>query len=307
MSKKIIFMGTPEFSIKTLEILSLSNYEIVCVYTQPPKKSSRGQKINKSPVHKFAENLNFKIRTPKNLTDENEYNFFKSLNPYIVVVVAYGKIIPKNYLNLPTKGFINIHASLLPKWRGAAPIQRSIMNHERETGISIMKIQENLDEGPYIKQIKTKINDQTNSQSLSSTLSKLGAENILESLKLIETNKVKFIKQNHNHATYAKKISKLESEIQWNDTAKNILSKINGLNPAPGAWFMFNGYRHKVWKASISNLIGKPGEILGDNFTIACGKGAINILEIQKEGKSKLTIEKFLTGNKPIKGNYITK
>ena len=171
-------MGTPEFSVKTLEVLSLSNYEIVCVYTQPAKRSLRGQKMNKSPVHKFAEKLNLKVRTPKNLTEENEYDFFKSLDPYIVIVVAYGKVIPKNYLNVPTKGFINIHASLLPKWRGAAPIQRSIMNHEKETGISIMKIQEKLDEGPYIKQIKTKIDDKTTSQSLSDTLSKLGAENI---------------------------------------------------------------------------------------------------------------------------------
>ncbi len=305
MSKKIIFMGTPQFSTRTLKTLFSSKYEVVCVYTQPPKKSSRGQRVRKSPIHELAESLNLKVKTPQNLKSENEVNFFKSLNPFLVVVVAYGNIIPKNYLDIPEKGFINIHASLLPKWRGAAPIQRSIMNNEKESGISMMKIREQLDEGAYFKQLKVKIDEQTTSKSLSDTLSKLGAENIIECLELIENNKANFIEQDHSNATYAKKIDKSESKIKWHDTAQNIISKINGLNPSPGAWFTYDGYRYKIWKASISKLKGKPGEILDEKFIVACENGSINILEIQKEGKNKLSIEKFLTGFEIKKGDIL--
>jgi len=305
MSKKIIFMGTPQISTRTIKTLFSSKYEVVCVYTQPPKKSSRGQRVRKSPIHELAESLNLKVKTPQNLKSENEVNFFKSLNPFLVVVVAYGNIIPKNYLDIPEKGFINIHASLLPKWRGAAPIQRSIMNNEKESGISMMKIREQLDEGAYFKQLKVKIDEQTTSKSLSDTLSKLGAENIIECLELIENNKANFIEQDHSNATYAKKIDKSESKIKWHDTAQNIISKINGLNPSPGAWFTYDGYRYKIWKASISKLKGKPGEILDEKFIVACENGSINILEIQKEGKNKLSIEKFLTGFEIKKGDIL--
>ena len=302
MSKKIIFMGTPQFSIRTLESLIKSKFEVVCVYTQPPQKSARGQKIKKSIIHNYAETLNLKIRTPQSLDNEIEFDFFKSLNPFLVVVVAYGKIIPKKYLKIPEKGFINIHASLLPKWRGAAPIQRSIINHDKQTGITFMKIEENLDEGPYYKQFKIAINEHTTSKSLSDSLSKLGSENIVECLELLENDKAEFIEQDHSKATYAKKINKSESKINWNDKAQNIISKINGLNPSPGAWFLHEGSRYKIWKATISKLKGKPGEILDKEFTVACKEGSISIMEIQKEGKNALTIDKFLAGYEIKKG-----
>ena len=154
MTKKIVFMGTPQFSVQTLEVLTKSKYKIECVYTQPPKKSSRGQKINPSAIQLSAEKLGLNIRTPDNLDNDVEYKYLKSVDAYLIIVVAYGKIIPKNFLNLPKKGFINIHASLLPKWRGAAPIQRSIINQDYESGISIMKINEKLDAGPFMKQVK---------------------------------------------------------------------------------------------------------------------------------------------------------
>ena len=305
MSKNIIFMGTPEFSVPTLKILAESAYSLECVYTQPAKKSSRGYKINPSPVQVVSEELDLKIRTPKNLESQIEYDFFKSINPYIVVVVAYGQIIPKKYLTLPEKGFINIHASLLPKWRGAAPIQRSIMNCDKETGISIMKIEEGLDTGPYMKQIKTPINAQTNAKILSDKLSILGAESILESLSLIKKNEAKFIKQENSKATYAKKIKKTESKIEWNNTAKNILSKINSLNPSPGAWFEFNKSRYKVWKAEIINMSGEIGHTINEELTVACKEKSIRILEIQKEGKNKLSIGSFLAGAKIKKGTSL--
>ena len=297
MSKKIVFMGTPEFSVPTLKVLSKSNYKLECVYTQPPKKSFRGQKLKASPIEIVAKKLNLNIRSPIKL-DDNEYEYIKSIKPFIVIVVAYGQIIPKNFLELSDMGFLNIHASLLPKWRGAAPIQRSIMNHEKETGISFMKIEEGLDEGPYFNQIKTKIDDQTTSKVLSEKLSQKGAENILECLKLIENGEAKFIKQNPKKATYAQKISKNESKINWEESAKNILSKINGLNPSPGAWFEYAGSRHKVWKAIITNQSGKVGEVIDDKLTIACKEKSLRIIEIQKEGKNKMLTKDFLLGVK---------
>ena len=304
MSKKIVFMGTPEFSVQTLEVLSKSDYKIECVYTQPAKKSLRGQKVKPSPIQLASERLNLNIRSPINL-DEKEYKYFKSIKPYIVVVVAYGKIIPKNFLKLPEKGFLNIHASLLPKWRGAAPIQRSIMNRDTETGISFMKIEEGLDEGPYLKQIKIAIDDQTTSKILSEKLSKLGAENILSCLKLIEKGESKFVKQNSLNASYARKISKKESKINWEESAKDILSKINGLNPSPGAWFEHERSRYKIWKAVISDLSGRAGEIIDDKLTIACKEKSLKIIEIQKEGKNKMLTKDFLLGFKINKGNKV--
>lgn len=294
-------MGTPSFSVPTLEVLKKSNFDLECVYTQPPNKSSRGQKINLSPVQKFSEKFNIKVRCPRKIDTDEEYNFIKLLDPYIVIVVAYGQIIPKRFLEIPKKGFINIHASLLPRWRGAAPIQRSIINQDKETGISFMKIKEGLDTGPYMKQIKIKINEKTTAQKLTEDLSQLGAKNILECVNLIIEEKEKFISQDDDQATYAKKIDKMESKIIWEQSAIKILSKINGLNPSPGAWFEYNGSRLKIWNAEISNLRGEPGKILDNNFTIACKDGSIKILEIQKEGKKKLLINDFIIGTKIIK------
>jgi methionyl-tRNA formyltransferase len=296
MPHKIIFMGTPQFSVPTLEVLEKSLYKIVCVYTQPPKESKRGQKLNPSPVQKVAENLNLAIRCPNNLNTEEEFNFFKNLNPDIVVVVAYGQLIPKKILDLPKKGFINIHASLLPKWRGAAPIQRAIMNLDREIGVSIMKIVEKLDSGPVIKKIKIDINSYDSSDKILKSLSKIGAENIVSTLDDIFSNKAKFIEQDHTIATYAKKIKKDECKIDWRENAKNIIGKINGLNPNPGAWFEYKKKRYKIWQASLAKKKGLPGTILDNNFTIACKDQSIEIIEIQREGKNKLLLKDFLLG-----------
>ncbi len=298
-------MGTPEFSVQTLKVLFKSNYKVECVYTQPPKKSFRGQKVKASPVEIIAKKFNLNIRNPIKL-DNKDYKYLKSIKPFIVIVVAYGQIIPKNFLELSEMGFLNIHASLLPKWRGAAPIQRSIMNQDEETGISFMKIEEGLDEGPYLKQIKIKIDNQTTSKVLSEKLSKIGAENILECLSLIENGEAKFIKQDPSKATYAKKINKKESKINWEDSAKNILSKINGLNPSPGAWFEYGGLRYKVWKAVISDQSGKAGEIIDEKLTIACKEKSLRIIEIQKEGKNKMLTKDFLLGIKISLGDKVS-
>ncbi len=302
MSLKIVFMGTPDFSIPTLKTLLNSNHKILHVYSQPAKKANRGQKINSTPIELFSKENFLKIRTPESLDSEEEFNFLKDLNPDLVIVVAYGKIIPKRFLNIPKYGFFNVHASLLPKWRGAAPIQRSIMNLDTETGISIMKITEKLDAGPVILQEKIKINENIDTLTLSRVLSELGARAMLNSLDEIIDGKAKFIDQNHKQATYAKKILKSEAKIDWKKNAKSILAKINGLNPNPGAWFEYDNQRFKVWKAKIINEKNKVGTIINNNLTIACRDQSIQILQIQKEGKNRQSTEQFLTGNKINKG-----
>ncbi len=304
MALKIIFMGTPEFSIPALQFLT-SKYEVKSVYTQPPKKKSRGQKIIKSPIHLEAEKLKLPVRSPENLNNESDYKFIKDSNVNLAVVAAYGQIIPEKFLNIKDLIFLNIHASLLPRWRGAAPIQRSIMEMDKETGISIMKIIPKLDAGPYILQKSIKINSKDNYLSLSKRLSKIGAELIRDSISLFENNEIKFIDQQDKFVTYAKKISKKESEIDWNENAQKLIAKINGLSPYPGAWFVHNGNRIKILEAELSNYKGKTGEVLTNDLVIGCNDKAIKIILIQKEGKVVLNSKSFLTGYKIIKGEML--
>ncbi len=308
MPKKIIFMGTPIFAVPILKSLYQNGYPISVVYTQPPQKSHRGQKINKSPVQGISETLNIDFRTPQNLNKNiQEYDFLKKMNADLAIVVAYGQIIPKQFLNLTRKGFINIHASILPKWRGAAPIQRSIMNLDTETGISIMKMNEKLDSGPISNIYKIKVDQNLNAQEVSEQLSLLAADKILDNIDDILENKSEFVEQDHSKSTYAKKILKSEGQIDWNDDASKIIGKINGLYPSPGAFFNFHGERYKILKAEISNGIGKNGEVVSDNLEIACGNNkSIKILEIQREGKKVQKVGEFMLGSQIRKGSVIT-
>ena len=297
MSFKILFMGTPEFSIPILKSIYETNNKILEVYTQPPKKKNRGQKIINSPIHEYSKKLGISIRNPSVFNDE-EINHITKLKPDLVIVVAYGKILPKKLLNLENILFVNVHASLLPKWRGAAPIQRAIMNMDPETGVSIMKIVPELDAGPVLIQSKIKITKETNHKELSEQMSELGAKLILDTFEIIKNKKVNFIEQNESEATYAKKIEKTETRFNWNDDADKVIAKINAFCPNPGCWFELNGIRIKIIKAKQVISKGKPGTILDDKLTIACFKNAIQITELQKEGKQKITADEFLRGNK---------
>ena len=304
MANKIIFMGTPLFCVPILESLYQNGYNIVVAYTQPPQKSNRGQKINKSPIQDISESLNIEYRTPKTLKDnDEEYKFLKELNADLAIVCAYGQIIPKSFLNLTRKGFVNIHASILPKWRGAAPIQRSIMNLDLETGISIMKINEELDSGPVSNIYRIKIGQNQNAKEISEILSTLAAEKILNNVGDILTDKAKFIDQDHSKASYAKKIHKDEAQIDWNDDASKIIGKINGLFLSPGAFFSFNGERYKILKAVIGNGLGKVGEVISNQLEVACKNNqSIKVLEIQRQGKRSQKISEFILGSKIKKG-----
>ena len=298
MSHKIVFMGTPQFSVPTLEALSKNELNTLFVYTQPPKKSKRGQKINPSPVEEFCKKNKIDFKNPENLNSDEEFKIFKRLSPDIVVVVAYGQIIPKKFLNIAEFGFINIHASLLPKWRGAAPIQRAIMNRDKKVGISIMKIEEKLDSGPILNSKELELNQSTTHGEVEKKLSLLGADLLIESLKTITSGNSKFVDQVHSEATYAKKIEKSETKINWNLNANKVLAHINGLSPTPGAWFDYENERFKILKAKMCAINGKPSSVLDENLTIACKLNSIQILELQKQGKNKQTAKEFLLGNK---------
>tara|TARA_A100001035_G_scaffold59619_1_gene44561 strand:- start:631 stop:1551 length:921 start_codon:yes stop_codon:yes gene_type:complete len=304
MLKKIVFMGTSVFAVKILKSLYQNGYPIATVYTQAPKKSNRGMRVTKSPVHSISETLSLEVRTPVTLkNNQEEYEYLKNIDADMCLVIAYGQIIPESFLNLTKKGFINIHASLLPKYRGAAPIQRAIMNLEKKTGISIMKINSQLDEGPVCKSYEIDIDEKDSSDDLSEKLSDLAVEKILDDIDDILDDKAKFKDQDHSKATYAKKINKKESSIDWNTPAKSVIAKINGLN---GAHFIFQGARYKILKAELNNLSGKPGEIIGDSLEIACKEKSIKVMMIQREGKKPQKTPEFLLGSQIKKGLFLS-
>ena len=292
-------MGTPIFSVPILKSLYQNGYLVSVVYTQPQNKSQRGQKLKNSPIHNISEILNLEVRTPLNLkNNENEYNYLKNLNADLAIVVAYGQIIPEEFLNLTKYGFINIHASLLPKWRGAAPIQRSIMNLDKETGISFMKIAKKLDEGPVCKKLNIKISERDNYETLSDKLSSLASENILDIIDDIFEEKVLYEEQNHEEATYANKILKSEGEIKWTENAENILGKINGLYPSPGGWFVYKGERYKILNAELGFKSDQAGKVVDNNLEIACGNNkSIKVIKIQRQGKNIQNIGEFMLGS----------
>ena len=306
MLKKIIFMGTPIFAVPILKSLYQNGYPVSVVYSQPPKKSSRGMKTQKSPVHLMAETLNIEARTPDVLKGNSvEENFLKKLDADLAIVVAYGKLLPESFLNLTKKGFINIHASILPSWRGAAPIQRAIINLDKKTGISVMKINNKLDSGPVCNKYEIEIKKQDNSETISEKLSLIASEKILDEIDNIIDGKANFIEQEHDKATYANKIEKTEGKINWNIKAEEILGLINGLFPFPGAWFTFKGERYKILKAEVGNSKGEPGIVLGQNLEIGCKEGSLKITEIQREGKKVQKIGEFLLGSRIKKGSNL--
>ena len=299
-------MGTPIFAVPILKSLYQNGYQVSVVYTQPPQKSQRGQKINKSLIQSLSETLNIEFRTPLSLkNNREEYEYLKKLDADLGIVVAYGQIIPNEILNLTKKGFINIHASLLPKWRGAAPIQRSIINLDKQTGITIMKINNKLDSGPICNSYKIDISNNENAEIISNKLSLLGAEKILDNIDKILDDEIEFKEQNHADATYANKIEKSEGKIDWNSKAENIIGKINGLYPSPGAWFLYKGERYKILKAEISEKKGKAGIVLDEYCEVACNNKSIKILEIQRQGKRPQKINEFVLGSQIKKGSNL--
>ncbi len=303
---KIIFMGTPDFSVSVLRHLHSAGHELICVYTQPPRSGGRGKKERLSPVHEYANRLGLKIRHPGNLNSAKEHEAFASFNADIAVVVAYGCLLPKGFLDLPRLGCLNIHASLLPRWRGAAPIQRAIMAGDRITGVSIMKMEVGLDTGPVLLSEKTEIGVKETSADLHERLSIIGAELILKTLGNIK--KIYAVPQPESGIIYASKIDKGEAHIDFKKTAEDVDRKIRGLSPFPGAWLEFKGTRLKFLGSEVCRSIGNfgaPGKVISDNFEVACQKGSVRVTKVQKAGKAALPAEDFLRGFQIKKGDKL--
>ncbi len=304
--KRLIFFGSPEFSLPPLKTLYLGGYQIVGVYSQEPKKKSRGMRKTQTPVHQWAASQLLPVYTPNKLDDEN-LTQFKSLKPDIAVLFAYGKLIPSSWLDVPIYGFINIHASLLPKWRGAAPVQRAIENNDQSTGISIMKMNNALDEGPIISSREIEININTTGKSLIDQISQESCSLLYNSLEKYLSGKILPKSQDHSLSSYAHKIDKSETKVDWMLSNNDLNLKIRAFYPYPSMWFSFNGVRYKILRASLSDAKGKPGEIVEKPLTIACKTGSLKIIEIQQEGKKPILIEQFLLGNSEFKlGNIIS-
>lgn len=301
---RIIFMGTPEFAVPTLQALVDAAHEVVCVYTQPPRPGGRrGRELTPTPVHQLAERLGIEVRHPKSLKSAEEQEKFAALKADIAVVAAYGLILPQPILDAPVHGCLNVHASLLPHWRGAAPIHRSIMAGDPVTGVTIMQMEAGLDTGPLLATVRTPIEDKTTGE-LTEELAELGAQLMVGTL--VDLDALHAVEQDDAEATYAAKIDKAEARIDWARPAQDVVRHIHALSPFPGAWFEIDGQRVKLLRAELAEGSGQPGEVLDDKLAIGCADGAIRPVELQRAGKPKMDLETFLRGNAVAKGTMLS-
>lgn len=290
---RVVFMGTPDFSVPVLDALVAAGHDVVCVYSQPPRPAGRGKKERPSPVHTRANELGIEVRHPLNFKQADDVADFADLNADIAVVVAYGLILPQALLDAPKHGCLNIHASLLPRWRGAAPIHRAIMAGDAETGVCIMQMEAGLDTGPVLMRQTTSIGAEETTGQLHDWLSEMGAKLIVEALRRLPelTPEV----QPDEGVTYAEKIDKSEARIDWSAPAAEVDRKIRGLSPFPGAWCEINGERIKLLGSKLADGAGDAGQVL-DDFVIACADGAVEITRLQRAGKKPVSAEDALRG-----------
>jgi methionyl-tRNA formyltransferase len=296
-------MGTPEFSVPVLDALVKAGHEIAAVYCQPPRPAGRGKKERPTPVHARADELGLDVRHPVSLKGVEAQAEFAALNADAAVVVAYGLILPQAILDAPKHGCLNIHASLLPRWRGAAPIHRAIMSGDAETGVCIMQMEAGLDTGPVLLREATQIGAEETTAQLHDRLSAMGAALVVEALSRLTDLKAE--PQPDDGVTYAAKIDKSEARIDWSASAEEVDRKIRGLSPFPGAWCEFDGERLKLLSSRLSSGSGAAGEVLDDTLTIACGIGAIEVLTLQRAGKGAQPRDVFLRGMDIPKGSVL--
>jgi len=300
---RLVFMGTPDFAVATLEALIAAGHEIAAVYSQPPRPSGRGLAERRSPVQTYAAAQGIEVRTPVALKSSDEQKRFAALNADAAVVVAYGLLLPNAILHAPRLGCFNVHASLLPRWRGAAPIQRAIMAGDRETGVSIMRMEEGLDTGPVCKVGRIAIHPTMTAGELHDILAGLGAKLMV---KTLAQPSIACAAQSAEGIAYAKKIAKAETRIDFRRSAAEVRNHINGLSPFPGAWLAIGETRIKVLKAMTLDLSGAPGMVLDDELAIACGSGAVRLQTLQREGKVPMDAGTFLRGFPLAKGTRIS-
>jgi methionyl-tRNA formyltransferase len=303
---RIVFMGTPEFGVPTLKGLMAAGHDIAAVYSQPPRPAGRGQAPRKSPVHLVAEQMGFEVRTPQNFKNEADRFAFADLGAQVAVVVAYGLLLPAPVLTAPHYGCLNLHGSLLPRWRGAAPIQRAIMAGDSQTGIMVMQMDEGLDTGPVGLAETIVIGPDMTAGELHDEMQIRGADLMVQALGDLARGGLNFTPQSEQGATYARKIRKAETLLDFGCNAKEVHNKIRGLSPFPGAWFELDidgvKTRLKVLNSTLETAEGPPGEVLDDQFTIGCKKGSVRLLRVQREGRKPMSADQFLRGTGSLSG-----
>jgi methionyl-tRNA formyltransferase len=299
---RLIFMGTPDFAVPTLVELSARGHEIAAVYTRAPKPAGRGMDVQRRPVEQEARRLALAVHTPRTLKDEEVQAAIRACKADAAVVVAYGLILPKSVLEAPRLGCFNIHASLLPRWRGAAPISRAIMAGDTESGVTIMKMDEGLDTGAMAMAERMQIGPDMTAGDLHDALSRLGADLMLRALAAAERGSLTLAPQPDKGVTYAGKISKNETRIEWSKPWKQVHDHIRGLSPFPGAWFEIDGARIKALRSTKGEGSGAAGTTLDDKLTIACGTGAVRLTQVQRAGKQPMSADEFLRGT-PVKSS----
>ncbi len=302
---RIIFMGTPDFSVPPLQALVDAGHEIACVYTQPPRPAGRGKKDRPSPVHLRAEALGLQVRHPVSLKPAEVQAAFAALDADIAVVVAYGLILPQAVLDAPQQGCLNIHASLLPRWRGAAPIHRAIMAGDATTGVCIMEMEAGLDTGPVLLRRETPIGTAETTLQLHDRLSEIGAEAVVAALQDLPDLTPQ--PQPENGVTYAAKIDKAEARINWTRPAEEVDRLIRGLSPFPGGWFELDGVRIKALGSTLATGSGAPGEVLNTRMAVACGTGAVQLSRLQRAGKAAQDTDQFQAGAQIAPGTNLSK
>jgi methionyl-tRNA formyltransferase len=306
---RIIFMGTPDFAVPTLQAILAAGHEVVAVYTQPPRPAGRGMEKRKSPVHLAAEAAGLTVLTPESLKRGVEAVRFAGFDAHVAVVVAYGLILPRSILEAPPDGCLNLHASLLPRWRGAAPIVRAILAGDAKTGICIMRVDETLDTGPVCLVERLEIGPDETAGELHDRLAASGAQLMVEALGEVARGSLIFHPQAGEGATYAKKIEHAETRIDWSRRAHDVHNLIRGLSPSPGAWFEaeINGKpeRVKALRSTLADGQGPPGTLLDDGLTVACGDGAVRLAQVQRAGKRPMGAEEFLRGAALAPGSLV--
>jgi methionyl-tRNA formyltransferase len=300
MPLRIVFMGTPDFAVPTLIEIVGQGHEVAAVYSQPPRAAGRGMAARKSPVHDAAERLGIPVATPASLKAEGEAERFAELRPDVAVVVAYGQILPKAFLEAPAHGCLNLHASLLPRWRGAAPIARAIMAGDSETGVMVMRMEAGLDTGPIAIGERVPIGPDVTAGELSERLARLGADLMARALAALSRSVLDTRPQPEEGVTYARKLDKSETRIDWSLPAAAVHNHIRGLSPDPGAWFLVDfgkgPERVKVLRSTLADGSGPSGAVLDENLTVACGSGAVRLVELQRAGKQPVKAAEFLRG-----------
>jgi methionyl-tRNA formyltransferase len=296
MPLRLVFMGSPDFAVPTLEAILAARHEVVCVYSQPPRPAGRGKELRRTPVHEVAAARGLEVRTPVNFKAQADREAFAALKTDVGVVVAYGLLLPQAILDAPRLGCFNLHGSILPHWRGAAPIHRAVMAGDKVTGVQVMKMEAGLDTGPVLSTATTPVTEDDTTGNVYDRLSQLGAALMVKALAALEAGPVKLEIQSSEGVTYAAKVSASEARIDWTKPAAEVSAHIRGLSPFPGAWFELDGQRIKVLHARTDKGSGAPGDVLDETLLVACGSGAVRLTRLQRAGKGQMTAEEFQRG-----------